>query len=70
MHIGKSIREKVKEQNKTSVWLAEQLAYSRTNVYKLYEKKSIDTDVLLRISAILNYDFFTLYSENIQQKSL
>ena len=65
MHIGKLIREKVKEQNKTSVWLAQQMSYSRTNIYKLYDKKSIDTDVLFRISAILNFDFFSLYTEEI-----
>ena len=65
MHIGKLIREKVKEQNKTSVWLAQQMSYSRTNIYKLYDKKSIDTDVLFRISAILDFDFFSLYSEHM-----
>lgn len=65
MHIGKLIREKVKEKHKTSVWLAQQMSYSRTNIYKLYDKKSIDTDVLFRISAILDFDFFSLYSEHM-----
>ena len=65
MHIGKLIKQKVKEQHKTSVWLAERLSCSRTNVYKIYDKKSIDTDVLFRISAILNFDFFSLYTEEI-----
>ena len=65
MHIGKLIKEKVKEKNKTSVWLAQQMSYSRTNIYKLYDKKSIDTDVLFRISAILDFDFFSLYSEHM-----
>ena len=69
MHIGKIIRQKVKEQNKTSVWLAEQLSYSRTNVYKLYDKKSIDTDVLFRISAILDFDFFSLYSDEVCKRN-
>ena len=32
---------------------------------KLYDKKSIDTDVLFRISAILDFDFFSLYSEHM-----
>jgi len=31
----------------------------------LYDKKSIDTDVLFRISAILDFDFFSLYSEHM-----
>lgn len=70
MHIGNLIRKKVKEQNKTSVWLAEQLSCSRTNVYKLYDKKSIDTDVLFRISSILRFDFFSIYSEEVFQEGL
>lgn len=68
MHIGKLIKQQVDEQGKTVVWFARQLSYSRTNVYKIYDKSSIDTDVLLRISRILNYNFFDLYSEEMQRK--
>ena len=35
MHIGKLIRQKMEERHKTVVWLAKELAYSRTNVYKM-----------------------------------
>ena len=45
------------------VWFARKLSYSRTNVYKIFEKPSIDTNLLLRISSILNYDFFKYYTE-------
>jgi hypothetical protein len=69
MHIGQLIRQQVDEQGKTVVWFARQLSYSRTNVYKIYEKSSIDTDVLLRISNILHYDFFKLYSEGLKKDS-
>ena len=68
MHIGKLIRQKMEERHKTVVWLAKELAYSRTNVYKIYDKSSIDTDVLLRISIILEYDFFKIYSDEIESK--
>lgn len=63
MHIGKLIKQQMEEQGKTVVWLARQLSYSRTNVYKIYEKPSIDTDVLMRISVILKYDFFQIYTK-------
>lgn len=66
MHIGKLIKQRMDEQGKTVVWLARQLSYSRTNVYKIYDKASIDTDVLLRISSILEYDFFSLYSDSLK----
>ena len=69
MHIGKLIREQVEKQDKSVVWLAEQLACSRTNIYKIYERPSIDTGLLLRISLVLNYNFFALYSEKVRRRN-
>ena len=54
----------------TTVWLASQLGYHRTNLYKIYSMQTIDTGVLLRISRILKYDFFALYSEKISEERL
>ena len=68
MHIGNLIKEQVKKQERTVVWLAEQLACSRTNIYKIYERPSIDTGLLLRISVLLDYDFFSLYSKMVEDK--
>ncbi len=65
MHIGNLIREKLEEKPRTVVWLAHELSYSRTNVYKIFAKSSIDTHVLMRISQILRYDFFRAYSEEL-----
>ena len=65
IHIGEAIRKQVEEQGRTSVWLARELGCHRTNLYKIYDKRTIDTCVLLRISRILNYDFFKLYSGEI-----
>ena len=50
------------------VWFAGELSCSRTNVYKIFSKKSIDTNDLLRISRILGYDFFQLYSKELLNK--
>lgn len=65
IHIGQCIREKVDEQGKTTVWLARELGCHRTNLYKIYDKRTIDTGILLRISRILDYDFFQLYSKEL-----
>lgn len=67
MHIGRLIKKQMETQGKTTSWLARELSYCRTNVYKIYDKKSIDTDLLLRISSLLKYDFFKLYSEKIRR---
>ena len=69
IHIGKQIRQKMEEHQKTVVWLAKRLSCSRADVYKIFEKYSVDTDMLARISTILNFDFFSLYSEDIKKKN-
>ena len=58
MHIGKLIKEQMEKQDKTVVWLARELSCSRTNIYKIFEKSSIDTSLLMRISVVLQYNFF------------
>ena len=65
MHSGRLIKQKMDEQGKTVTWLARELSYCRTNIYKIYDKKSLDTDLLLRISALLRHDFFSDYSEEL-----
>ena len=67
--IGQHIKEQLERQGKTTVWLARQLGCHRTNLYKIYEKRTIDTGILLRISKIMEYDFFHLYSDEINDKT-
>lgn len=64
MHVGKLIKQKMEEQGRTVVWLSRQLSCCRTNVYKIYEKESIDTNLLMRISKVLDYDFFGHISQD------
>lgn len=61
--IGERIKQELKRQGKTSVWLAKQLGCHRTNIYKVYAKSTIDTGMLLHISRILGFNFFSLYSD-------
>lgn len=67
MHIGNEIRLKMKEKGCTVTWLAGQLFYTRANIYKIFEKPSIDTDLLKRISVVLEFDFFSLYTEQLHE---
>lgn len=66
MHIGQLIKQEMKKQRKTVVWLSRQLACTRPNIYKIYEKSSIDTSLLLRISTILQHDFFEELSKELK----
>ena len=65
--IGERIKQELKRQGKTSVWLAKQLGCHRTNIYKFYAKSSIDTGMLLHISRILGYNFFKLLSDEYEK---
>ena len=67
MHIGEAIRKELERQGKTVVWFAEQLSYTRANIYKIFEKSSIDTELLYRISSVLNLDFFKFYTDRMQK---
>ena len=66
-HIGEMIRQFVRERKLTGSWLAARLGCDRTNVYKMFKKPTIDTQLLLRISLILGFDFFTLYSQEVER---
>lgn len=60
MHIGKTIKDVVDRQPKgrTITWFAEQLNCHRVNVYDIFNRSTIDTELLRRISVILDHDFF------------
>ena len=70
LHIGMCIRTELERQGRTSVWLANELGYHRTNIYKIYDKRSLDTSVLLRISQIMDFDFFQLYSDSLKREQV
>lgn len=65
MHIGEAIKKELERQGKTVVWFAEQIPCHRTNVYRIFEKASIDTHLLMRISEILHHDFFTDHAKEL-----
>lgn len=67
IHIGKLIEEELRNQERTVTWFAEKLCYERTNAYSIFKRESIDTVLLLRISRILNHDFFQYYQEELQK---
>jgi len=68
MHIGNILRERLRAEGKSVVWLARELGCHRTNVYNLFDKYSLDTMLLERLSVILDYNFFELYSEETREK--
>ena len=68
IHIGNLIRKKLSENEKSIAWLAKKMCCTRANVYKITKRQHIDTEQLFSISKILDFDFFTYYSEHIDKE--
>lgn len=66
--IGELIRERLKAEERSVAWFARKLSCSRANVYKIFRKEYIDTELLTRISRILDYDFFQYFSDHLKEE--
>lgn len=61
--IGKLIQEKIEERKMSIVDFAKAIHCSRPNVYNILKSPSIDFVRLMKISEVLEYDFFAYYSK-------
>ncbi len=72
IHIGKIIKEKLKERKISVAEFARQINCERATVYYIFTQKSIDIERLIRISEVLKYDFiieiYLSQNKNINQK--
>ncbi|MDE5550646.1 MAG: XRE family transcriptional regulator [Bacteroidaceae bacterium] len=64
--IGERIKAELERQERGVSWLAGKLGCSRKMVYRLFEKNSIDTLLLMRISKVLHRDFFREFSGELE----
>ncbi|HRN41339.1 MAG: hypothetical protein KF732_12140 [Flavobacteriales bacterium] len=69
IHIGKKIHEVVKAKGISISVFAKKINKSRTVVYDIFERESIDSLLLYKISEELDFNFLSLYdlSNNNQQ---
>ena len=66
--IGDLIKEELEKQERSISWFARKLSCDRSNVYRLFQKESIDTTLLFRVSLLLKRDFFSYLSERLKEK--
>ena len=67
-HIGELIKAQLRHQCQTNEWFARQLSCNIRTVSKIFRKQTIDTQQLMRISEILDFDFFKIYSDNFNSR--
>ncbi|MDR2206213.1 MAG: hypothetical protein LBE36_08685 [Flavobacteriaceae bacterium] len=65
LHIGKLIKQRLKEFKRSQSWLANELDYDDSNLRKILKKKHIAYEMLFKISIVLKTDFFAFYSEKL-----
>ncbi|GHT78828.1 hypothetical protein AGMMS50262_21870 [Bacteroidia bacterium] len=65
--IGKLICNKLKEQGRTTAWLAKKMCCDQSNIYKIYKKTNIDLIQLIQISIIMEFNFLDCYSQFIRK---
>lgn len=74
IHIGNIIREKFEESGMSIPEFADALHKTRTTVYDIFNRKSMDVFLLLQISDILDYNFlgkiYELHKQHKQSSSL
>jgi plasmid maintenance system antidote protein VapI len=68
IHIGEMIHNEILKQHITVVKFAKLLNCDRTNIYRIFKRKSIDVDLLERICIILKVNFFEQYNNDTIKK--
>ena len=66
--IGILIKEELEKQERSITWFARKLSCDRSNISRLFQKESIDTNLLVRISILLGKDFFSDLSDYVKEK--
>lgn len=66
VEIGHKIKEVFDNQNMKLTHFADELGTVRQNVYRIFKKRHLDTGLLLKISQVLNHNFFQYYISTTQ----
>ena len=65
IHIGKMIENTVAESRIEMSRICNYFKCSDDEIVKMYQSKSLDTEILLKWSKLLQYDFFRMYTQHL-----
>jgi plasmid maintenance system antidote protein VapI len=66
-HVGHIIKAVFDEQGRTVKWFAEKMHCNRTNIYKMFEKSDLNSEIIARASKVLDHDFFLDISNRMKE---
>lgn len=67
VHIGKEMERRFASSGLTKKAFASRIGRTPKNLYELFERPSIDTQVLKKASEALHFNFFKLYCEELDR---
>ena len=70
IHIGHLIQAQLKADQRSVGWLAREIGCTRNHVYKIFKKTSLDTDLLLLISKVTQFNFFRYYTAEVTKSMM
>ncbi|MBB6372167.1 transposase [Chryseobacterium shigense] len=65
IHIGILIAQRVTESKVKTLRICNFLKCSEEEILKMYQSKSLDAEIILKWSKLLEYDFFRLYTQHL-----
>ena len=66
IHLGNMIKKELKAQGRSVSWLARTIHMERSSIYKIFERNSLDVGLLIRISIVMDHDFFADISKKMR----
>ena len=61
VNIGEKIKEQLLIKKMSVADFAKKINTDRNNAYNIFKRRSIDTELLFKVSVTLNFDFFQYY---------
>jgi DNA-binding phage protein len=65
IQIGHLIQAQLEADKRSVSWLAREIGCTRNHLYKIFNKPSLDSDLLLRISKAMQFNFFQFYAAEV-----
>jgi hypothetical protein len=68
-HLGNIIKKRLEEVGISKNEFARRINRTPQNVFSIFDRESMDTKLLLDISKVLNFDFFSVYNFKLRDTS-
>ena len=66
IHVGQSIQTVLRNKGKSVTWLADQLGYTRANIYKIFLRNNLEYILIRNVSLLLEHNFFEDMAEDLR----